>query len=54
MSSKNTNLVGTLRKIRRFLPKTPIEKKMLKGEIFGLENNSGVVVSKFKDKREMY
>jgi len=45
--SKNTHLVGTLRKNRRFLPKTVIENKIKKGEIFGLENNSGVVVSKF-------
>jgi len=54
MLSKNTHLVGTLRKNRRFLPKTVFEKKIKKGEIFGLENNSGVVVSKFKDKRDIY
>ncbi|KAL4104076.1 hypothetical protein QTP88_019389 [Uroleucon formosanum] len=54
MLSKNTHLVGTLRKNRRFLPKTVIGKKIKKGEIFGLENNSGIVISKFKDKRDIY
>lgn len=54
MLSKNTHLVGTLRKNRRFLPKTVIEKKIKKGEIFGLENNLGVIISKFKDKRDVY
>lgn len=32
MLSKNTHLVGTLRKNRRFLPKTVIEKKKLRKE----------------------
>ncbi|KAL4103566.1 hypothetical protein QTP88_018927 [Uroleucon formosanum] len=45
MLSKNTHLVGTLRKNRRFLPKTVIGKKIKKGEIFGLENNSGIDLS---------
>lgn len=51
---QNTHLVGTLRKNRRFLPKTVIEKKLKKGEIIGLENDSGIVVSKFKDKRDIH
>lgn len=50
--SQNTHLVGTLRKNRRFLPKDVIEKKINKGEFVGLENSSGVVVSKFK--RDIY
>ncbi|KAL4101274.1 hypothetical protein QTP88_021294 [Uroleucon formosanum] len=54
MLSKNAHLVGTLRKNRRFLPKTVIGKKIKKGEILGLENNSGIVISKFKDKRDIY
>ncbi|XP_026819540.1 piggyBac transposable element-derived protein 4-like [Rhopalosiphum maidis] len=51
---QDTHLVGTLRKNRRFLPKTVIEKKLKKGEFVGLENNSGIVVSKFKDKRDIH
>ncbi|XP_025205105.1 piggyBac transposable element-derived protein 4-like [Melanaphis sacchari] len=51
---KKTHLVGTLRKNRRYLPKEVITKKIKKGEIFGKEDEDGIVVSKFKDKRDIF
>ncbi|XP_029347881.1 piggyBac transposable element-derived protein 4-like [Acyrthosiphon pisum] len=52
--NKKTHLVGTLRKNRRYLPKEVITKKIKKGEIFGKEDDNGIVVSKFKDKRDIF
>jgi len=52
--SQNTHLVGTLRKNRGFLPKTVATKKLKNGDLFGLENNFGIVVCEFKNKRGIY
>lgn len=52
--SKKTHLVGTLRKNRRYLPKDVTTKKLKKREIFGQENKDGIVVFKFKDKKDIF
>lgn len=51
--NKNTNLVGTLRQNRKLNPKEVTGAKLKKGEIIGMESNTGVVVTKWKDKREV-
>lgn len=50
---KKTHLVGTLRSNRKRNPKRVIEKKLKKGETVAAEHNSGIVVQKWKDKREV-
>lgn len=47
------HLVRTLRKNKAIITKDCYQKKIKKREIFGLENNLGVVKSKFKDKRDI-
>lgn len=48
-----TYLIGTLRKNRKGLPKQVIQEKLKKGEITALENDDGVLVMKWKDKRDV-
>lgn len=50
---KRTHLVGTLRQNRRHNPTEVTKAKLKKGEIIGRESNTGVVVSKWKDKRDV-
>ena len=50
---KKTHLIGTLRKSRKDLPRSVILAKLERGEIFGLENRDGIVVAKWKDKRDV-
>lgn len=50
---KTTHTVGTLRKNRKGLPKEIISAKLKKGEITGKESQLGVVISKWKDKRDV-
>lgn len=50
---KKTHLLGTLRKNRRHLPPI-IQSKIKKGEIVGKESSDGIVVGKWKDKREVF
>lgn len=51
--SKNTHLVGTLRANRKLNPKHVIDKKLKVGETIASESNTGVVVQKWKDKRDV-
>lgn len=46
-------MVGTLRKNVKELPKDILSAKIKKGEIKGKENSNGVVVSIWKDKRDL-
>lgn len=46
-------MVGTIRKNRRGLPKSVVTAKLKKGEIIGKENNTGIVVMKWKDQRDV-
>lgn len=50
---KNTHLLGTLRKNRKGNPKKVIEKKLKKGEMTAKENEDGVTILKWKDKRDV-
>lgn len=49
----NTHIVGTLRKNVKFCPKDVLNAKLRVGEIKGKENEKGVVVSIWKDKRDV-
>lgn len=51
--ASNTHLVGTLRQNRKLNPKDVTSHKLNKGEIVGRESNTGVVVCKWKDKRDV-
>lgn len=51
--SKDTHMVGTLRKNAKEFPKDITNAKIKKGEIKGKEDDKGVVVSIWKDKRDV-
>lgn len=50
---KSTHLVGTLRRNRKYIPKTVVNAKIKKGELTGLQTKEGISVMKWKDKREV-
>lgn len=50
---QQTHYIGTLRANRRGNPKEVIQKKLKKGEVFGLENERGICILKWKDKRDV-
>jgi hypothetical protein len=50
---KETHLLGTVRKNRRGLPKKVTEKKLKPGEFIAQENEDGITVLKWKDKRDV-
>ena len=50
---RNTHLVGTLRTNRKFNPKHITEKKLQKGDTIAAESNTGIVIQKWKDKRDV-
>nr|XP_022913143.1 piggyBac transposable element-derived protein 4-like [Onthophagus taurus] len=50
---RETHLIGTLRTNRKFNPKNVITKKLKLGETIAEESNSGIVVQKWKDKRDV-
>jgi hypothetical protein len=50
---KQTHLVGTLRSNRKLNLKAVIDKKLKKGETVAAESNTGVVIQKWKDKRDV-
>lgn len=50
---RNTHLVGTLRKNRKMNPKEVITKNLKRGEVIANESNTGVVVLKWQDKRDV-
>lgn len=49
----NTHLVGTLRKNRKMNPKVVVDGKLNQCDIIARESNTGVVITKWKDKREV-
>lgn len=51
--TKSTHLVGTLRRSRKYLPKNITTKKLKKHEYVGQETSDGIVVSKWKDARDV-
>ena len=53
--NQNTHLVGTLRKNVKHTPKNVMkdDKKMKKGDIIGMENDNGIVIGHWKDKRSV-
>ena len=48
-----THLVGTLRSNRRGLPLAVTRSHMKKGEVTARENNDGIVVCKWRDRRDV-
>jgi len=50
---KNTHLVGTLRRNRKNNPKPVLNSILKKNEIKAMESNTGVIVAKWKDKRDV-
>lgn len=50
--AKNTNLIGTLRSNRVKLSEVT-KAKLLPGQIIGKENSNGIVVAKWRDKRDV-
>uniref|UniRef100_S4P9J6 PiggyBac transposable element-derived protein 4 n=2 Tax=Pararge aegeria TaxID=116150 RepID=S4P9J6_9NEOP len=50
---KSTHLLGTLRKNRKGLPKELLKEKLKKGETCVMENNDGVLILRWKDKRDV-
>lgn len=53
LMEKKTHLVGTLRGRRQFNPKAVVNKKLRRGEMYALQNNSKVIVGKWRDKRDV-
>lgn len=50
---KNSHLVGILRSKRKQNPKHIIERKFKIGQTIASQSNTGVVVQKWRDKREV-
>jgi len=50
---QQTHLVGTLRSNRRGLPKSITTAQLKKGDVVAVENNAGITVLKWKDKRDV-
>ncbi|XP_046666743.1 piggyBac transposable element-derived protein 4-like [Homalodisca vitripennis] len=51
--ARRTHLVGTVRANRKGLPADVMKAQIKKGEMKALENEDGIVVTKWKDKREV-
>lgn len=47
-----THLIGTIKKNRTGLPKSVVEAKLQKGDLMVMENEDGITILKWKDKRE--
>ena len=50
---RRTHLVATLRKNRSELPPLVKEKKLKRGELYCLQNKDGILVLKWRDKRDL-
>lgn len=50
----NTHLVGTLRKDRKGIPVDVKFKKLKRGELIAMQNKKGIMVLKWKDKRDIF
>lgn len=53
LTSMQTHLVGTLRKSRRGNPKEVVSQKLKRGQVIARENEKGITVLKWKDKRDV-
>lgn len=53
LNRHNTHLVGTLRANRKHNPKAVIDAKLKRGQIKSLQSNTKVIVTKWKDKRDV-
>jgi hypothetical protein len=51
--ARNTHLIGTLRKNRKFNPRPVIDAKLRKGGMIAKESSTKVIVGKWKDKRDV-
>lgn len=51
--SRSTNLVGTLRANRKHNPQDVVKHKLKKGEIVAQKSNTGILILKWKDKRDV-
>lgn len=51
--SRSTNLVGTLKSNRKHNPQDVVKHKLKKGEIVAQKSNTGILVLKWKDKRDV-
>lgn len=51
--SNNTHLAGTLRSNRKELPKNLLKQNISKGEMLCFENDDGIVITKWKDQRDV-
>lgn len=54
MLNADTHLVGTIRKKRKGLPKEVINAKLKRGEIVSMENENGITITNWKDKRNIF
>ncbi|XP_044744320.1 piggyBac transposable element-derived protein 4-like [Coccinella septempunctata] len=52
LKSHGTDLCGTLRRNKKYLPKEVINSKLNKGELFGMQAD-GITVLKWRDKRDV-
>ncbi|KAF2887253.1 hypothetical protein ILUMI_18920, partial [Ignelater luminosus] len=50
---KKTHLIGILRSNRKYNPKEVVQKKLKTKEVFAQENETGIVVLKWHDKRDV-
>lgn len=50
---RKTHLVGTLRANRKYLPKNVIGAKLKRGEMSAMQTKDGIVVLKWRDKRDV-
>lgn len=50
---RKTNLVGTVRRNRRGLPKVVTETKIKRGDLVARQNQDGILVLKWRDKRDV-
>lgn len=53
LQNRSTHLVGTLRSNRKMNPIDVVKAKLKKNEVIARESNTGVVVLKWKDKRDV-
>lgn len=51
---KKTNLIGTLRRNRKGIPIAIKERKLKRGEIIYQKNRKGILVLKWRDKRDLF
>lgn len=50
---ENTDCVGTCRKNKKSFPKEVVQKKLKRGKTHSLQRSDGILVMKWKDKREI-